>query len=530
MAKPRIAVFSGPNATIANSPTLVTSNKGRLPGERTIAGRFDHLVAQSLYEPVVVKIRKFSGHPLEEQAKAVYHDDGKDYYEVELRPEDGAYLLPYMGRRADGSSTGVPFEEADLSNPDISYGGRQFFYPDASRIFSDVDRTISGRDDQGEGNTLERQADYDFIRALPPGGYPLKGEALGVDYFAYKPHAIARRPLYRNLATVANAVQAALASGSYLGGVWLEGSPTVEETAYWLSLLIDTDLPIACIAAQRPHGQLANDGDRNIVDAVGYVLSGKGRNLGAVGVQDERIYAAREFKKADDRPGNYKATGGHGGILGSVGPPVTIWYVPFYKHTSRSDVNLSRLPEEVEFLDAVGDSTPAQVRVKNTDGTLRPESIPRVHIVKYGSYMEEDDPGNPDNEVDIIARIQKGLEEESRASSGASPFHGFVFEGTSPYAIGAASQHAALAIAAFSGMPTVRVGRADPGGLVSVGRVPFTIAGNNLDTNKARLLLKATMLKLGRLPKAKNPRNPTATERNAVDAKISHFQQIFDSH
>ena len=31
MDKPRIAVFSGPRSTIANSPTLVTGNKGRLP-------------------------------------------------------------------------------------------------------------------------------------------------------------------------------------------------------------------------------------------------------------------------------------------------------------------------------------------------------------------------------------------------------------------------------------------------------------------------------------------------------------------
>ena len=41
----------------------------------------------------------------------------------------------------------------------------------------------------------------------------------------------------------------------------------MEETVYWLSLVAGTDLPIAGIAAQRPHGQLANDGDRNIVDA-----------------------------------------------------------------------------------------------------------------------------------------------------------------------------------------------------------------------------------------------------------------------
>ena len=87
MAKPRIAIFSGPTSTIANSPTLVTSNKGRIPGDHMLSGRFDHLVAQLLYEPVKVKIKKFSAHPLEEEARAAYHDDGKDYYEVELRPE-----------------------------------------------------------------------------------------------------------------------------------------------------------------------------------------------------------------------------------------------------------------------------------------------------------------------------------------------------------------------------------------------------------------------------------------------------------
>ena len=530
MAKPRIAVFSGPVATIANSPTLVTSNKGRLPHERMLQGRFDHLVPQTLYEPVTVRIRKFSAHPLEEDARAQYHDSGNDYYEVELRPEDGPYLLPYMARRADGSPNGVPFEDGDLFDIAMNCGGRQFFYPDASRIFADIDRTISGRDEHGEGNILDRQADFDFIRALPPGGYTQQGEELGVDYFPYKPFPIRKSPRYPDLARVTNAVQAALATGNYVGGIWLEGSPTVEESIYWLGLLIDTELPIAGNAAQRPHGQLANDGDRNIVDAVGYILSGQGNGLGAVGVMDERIYAAREFKKADDRPGNYKATGGHGGILGTVGPPVTIWYRPNYKHTSSSDVNMSRLQEQVEFLDTVGDSTPTSVRVKNPDGTLRPESIPRVHIVKYGAYMDEVDSENPDNEVDILARVERGLAEQRSTDEEAPKLHGFVLEGLSPYASGTQAQSAALAIAAFSGMPVVRVGRADPGGRVTTDPNDLTIEGSNLDTNKARLLLMASMLKLGRLPKAKDPRNPTPAERTAVLARIAQFQQIFETH
>ena len=179
MTKPRIAVFSGPRATIANSPTLVTVNKGRLPGERVLPGRYEHLAPQILHEPVVVKIRKYSAHPLEEDAAAVYHQDEKDYYEVELLPEDGPYPLPYVARRANGSEQGQPFEEADLFDPSLNFGGRQFFYPDASRMFAEIDRTISGRDESGEGSTLDRKADFEFIRVLPPGGYTQKARNRG---------------------------------------------------------------------------------------------------------------------------------------------------------------------------------------------------------------------------------------------------------------------------------------------------------------------------------------------------------------
>jgi L-asparaginase len=113
MARAMIARFSGPMSTIGNSPTLVTSNKGRRQGERVLSGRYDHLVGQTLYEPVTVRVKKYSAHPLEEDASTVYQLDGKDYYEVELRPEDGPYPLPYVGRRSNGSSIGAPFEEED---------------------------------------------------------------------------------------------------------------------------------------------------------------------------------------------------------------------------------------------------------------------------------------------------------------------------------------------------------------------------------------------------------------------------------
>jgi hypothetical protein len=521
MAKPKVAIFSGPDSTIANSPTLVTSNKGRLPNERQLEGRYDHLAAQTLHEPVTIRIRKFSAHPLEEDSRAVYHDDGNDYYEVELRPEDGPYLLPYMARRADGSPNGVPFEESDLTNRDLGFGGRQFFYPDASRIFADIDRTVGGRDEDGEGSILDRMADFTFVRGLPPAGYTQQGEVSGVDYFPYKPFPISHQPSPQALARVTNLVRQTLATGEFVGMVWLEGSPTVEETLYWLSIVAGSDLPMAGVAAQRPHGQLANDGDRNIVDAVSYVVSGKGAGIGGVGVQDQQIFAAREFKKGDARPGGYKATGGHGGVLGTIGPPITLWYAPTYKRGAGSDVKLDLIPDAHE---ADG------VRIKNAGGGLLPEAIPRVHMVKYGTYMSEDRDGNPETEVDILARVDRGLADQASVDPSAPKLHGFVLEGANPYGLATESQTAALNIAAFSGMPTVKVGRADPGGRVPTRPGGVMIEGSNLDANKARLLLMASLLKLGRLPKARDPRHPTAEEQRATSAKIAAYQDIFENH
>ena len=51
-----------------------------------------------------------------------------------------------------------------------------------------------------------------------------------------------------------------------------------------------------------------------------------------------------------------------------------------------------------------------------------------------------------------------------------------------------------------------------------------------MDANKARLLLMASMMKLGRLPKAQDPRNPTKKEQDAVAAKLAEYQQTFEDH
>ena len=96
---------------------------------------------------------------------------------------------------------------------------------------------------------------------------------MGEDFFAYRPAHLRASPSYKDLATVTNVVQQTMASDDYLGAIWLEGSPTVEDTLYWLNLLIDTRAPIVANASQRPNRTVSADGPQNIVDSVDYIVS-----------------------------------------------------------------------------------------------------------------------------------------------------------------------------------------------------------------------------------------------------------------
>ena len=334
-----------------------------------------------------------------------------------------------------------------------------------------------------------------------------------------------------SLARVTNMVQRALARGQYAGAIWLEGSPFVEETSYWLNLLIDTTVPIVGNASQRAHGAVSNDGDRNIIDAVDYILSriwadADGRDtIGVVVIQDEQIFTAREVQKADARPGGYIATGGHGGIVGTMGQPgpAALTFRPVKQHTSTSAVNLSRLPECVEGTRLVdGRLSRVPVRIKDAQGALLGTAIPKVTIVKHARYLPEDASGDPTAEVDILARIEKNLRE--------APLAGLVAEGSAPFASMSNAVDAALKRATLSGMPVVKVGRGNAEGVVDPARARLAIAGSNLTATKARLLLMACLLRFGSLPPPADPDNPTRAELEAVQDKLAVYQAVFDTH
>jgi L-asparaginase len=540
--KARIAHLAGPNATIQNTPPLVTSNKARAkyglearPNPDGSPQRFDVLRTQKLARPVTVYVEQFSAHPLEQDAAALYgppdlyldaagdlHAErtgpaDKPVYEIELSPDDGYYPLPYMARQADGR----PWEEECTDPRAPTEKARQPFFPDGSRSFAEIDQLAIGA--EGVGNLISSLAEVDFHRIVPPAGYTSRGEQRGVDFFAYKPVHLENGPPKGSLALIVNRIRKILGSNDYDGAIWTQGSPRIEETLYWLNLLLDTTKPICGNAAQRVHGMISNDGPKNIVDSVEYIASriwadADGRNhAGMVLIAEQRVYAARDVIKGDARPGGFILAGGHGGILASVGHggKPRLLYIPASLHTWRSQVNLSRIPSAVTGLHG------KTVAIKTADGDLLENAIPKVPIVKDGNYFEDEPLAGPETQVDIIAWLGECLRN--------APLAGFAVEGLSPYGKPASpSRTKALLRAVYSGLPVVFCGRGNTEGF-AVEMPPF-IAGSNLTVTKARLLLMACLMKFGTLPAAADPNRPTAAEVAATAKAVEAYQAIFNAH
>jgi hypothetical protein len=560
--KVRIAHLSGPAATIQNTPPLVTSNKARakhgLPLLEDADGaplRHDALRPQRLAAPAKVYVEQFSAHPLESDAAELYgppdgyigvdgvfrqqrrSESDKPVYEIELKPEDGLYPLPYMAVQADGT----PWEE-ECTAPG-SLKGRQGFFPDGSRSFEEIDRLSIGAD--GKASLLSSIVTIDFYRGVPPGGFTkglpahlrkdkgegdIAPEVRGKDFFAYKPYHLSTLPPRPALAKATNDMQALVASGGYDGAIWTQGSPQVEETAYWFNLLIDTTLPICANAAQRPQGQISADGPANIVDSARFIQSRiwadeQGRNrCGVVLLQEQQLFAAREVAKVDARPGGYVAAGGHGGIIGNISHTgrIALTYLPVFKHTYLSDLKITALPNSVAAAKKGPDGIEMiEVAVKNADGKLLPGAIPVVTISTDGTYSGMDYGDDPSLELDLIASIEHKL--------GLGMLTGFVIQGLVPYALTPSqARHKLMLKAAFSGIPVAKVGRGAPMGFADPH--DFQIAATNLTATKARLLLMACLLKLGSLPAAKDPDKPTRAELDAIRKAVAAYQAVFDTH
>jgi L-asparaginase len=145
------------------------------------------------------------------------------------------------------------------------------------------------------------------------------------------------------LLKLAKSINAWLAQPESAGAVVTHGTSTLEETAYFLNLVIKSDKPVVLVGAMRPFTAVSRDGPFNLYNAVRVAGSPKAVGQGVMIMLNDEINAARETTKGNTyRMDTFVAR--DTGPLGYADSDQIVFYrKEITRHTSKSEFDVSNL-------------------------------------------------------------------------------------------------------------------------------------------------------------------------------------------
>ena len=140
---------------------------------------------------------------------------------------------------------------------------------------------------------------------------------------------------------LANKVNELLAKPDVAGVAITHGTDTMEETSYFLNLVVKSDKPVVLTGSMRPSTAMSADGPLNIYNAVAIAADPTARGRGVMVAVDDDIHSAHDIIKFHSTDVATMRSG-EAGLLGASLFGKQTWYrTPTCVHTSKSEFSIS---------------------------------------------------------------------------------------------------------------------------------------------------------------------------------------------
>jgi len=143
--------------------------------------------------------------------------------------------------------------------------------------------------------------------------------------------------------TLGKRINVLLSQNNVDGIVITHGTDTMEETAYFLNLVVKSKKPVVLVGAMRPSTAMSADGPINLYNAVSLASNPDAAGKGVLIAMGDQIHGARDVSKTNtSTPDSFKTP--DLGMLGYIQGGKPFFYrVSSRKHTSETEFDISAI-------------------------------------------------------------------------------------------------------------------------------------------------------------------------------------------
>jgi L-asparaginase len=142
---------------------------------------------------------------------------------------------------------------------------------------------------------------------------------------------------------VAKRINELMPSSDVDGFVITHGTDTMEETAFFLNLVVKGDKPVVMVGSMRPSTAVSADGPLNLFNAVGVAVDPEARGRGVLVVMNDWIHAAHSLTKTSTTAIQTFMSPLRGVVGISSYGKNDFYNSPHWKHTSGSEFNVANV-------------------------------------------------------------------------------------------------------------------------------------------------------------------------------------------